>query len=85
MRYALVAEWQTRSAQTRVPQGVWVQVPPRVPVGYSITLANNCEDGYWDGSNRIGLGGHLVAVEAARSQLKISFLIFIKKYDIIFI
>jgi hypothetical protein len=29
---ARVAEWQTRSTQNRVPKGVWVQVPPRVPL-----------------------------------------------------
>ena len=35
---------------------------------------------YGDGPNRIGLGGLFVAVEAARRK----HLIFIKKYDIIF-
>ena len=28
-----VAEWQTRTTQNRVSQGVWVQVPPPAPVG----------------------------------------------------
>lgn len=27
-----VAEWQTRSSQTRVPKGVWVRVPPWLPM-----------------------------------------------------
>ena len=30
--FARVVEQQTRSAQTRLPQGVGVQLPPRVPM-----------------------------------------------------
>ena len=29
MLIARVVEWHTRTTQNRVPQGLWVQVPPR--------------------------------------------------------
>ena len=50
-------------------------------MGRSIALANNCKDGYGDGPIRIGLGGLVVAVEAARNDN----LIFIKNFGIIYI
>ena len=31
-KLARVVEWHTRTTQNRVPQGLWVQVPPRAPV-----------------------------------------------------
>ena len=62
-------------------RGSGVQVPHSVPIGRSIALVDNYEDGYGDGPDGSELGGHHATVEAARSV----HLIFIKKYDIIYI
>ena len=37
--FARVVEWHTRTTQNRVPQGLWVQVPPRAPE--TKTTSNN--------------------------------------------
>lgn len=50
-------------------RGSGVQVPQPVPIGCSIALVDDYEDGYGDGPIRIGLGGLVVMVEAAHNDI----------------
>ena len=62
--YALIVQWIEQGSSK---PSIQVRFLMGVPVGCVIALVNYHEDDYGDGPNRIRLGGHQIAVEAARN------------------
>ncbi len=66
---ARVVEWHTRTTQNRVPQGLWVQVPPRAQFTLSIFYLFSIRKHYQAGGIAVDI---LVPYSFACHQIQMS-------------